>query len=414
MIWGPIPNPLSSRGPTIRPEILRKSPTPCQNESVGTYRFTVDLADDLADRLKAHSSDTGVSISEIGRRAIARVVAEPSPYRFGADGDRACLVKDVAAAKGLFVDGVSGDEAVRRLRRFEQWSADVAAPRFDVTQTSGASVIPPGYRVMGDLQWTAERPLVAAASAGGTITDATPFKVPVLEGLTDAGAAGFDVIDTARAEGAQPTEGTAAPKQRTVTPVVRTGRLDVTRELVDAAVPAGDAIALAAAVEDYRREAEALAYANLNAAQSGTITAGFVPNGAQARTSTSTALPADLRLALAEYATRRLGRARNVVVGGTTAPTQLVGALNDATGDDDAVARIQGARVNWATNAFGGAAGDADVLILGTDDFYVWESPLLRFSYGEKQGPAVVEIGTWGYVAAEVIRPRGLSSIRHT
>jgi hypothetical protein len=379
-----------------------------------TVRYSFDLADDTAAQLRDHSSDSGVPISEIGRRAIARVVAEPAPYRFGADGgDGPCLVKDLAVAKGgLFLPDTERDEADERLRRFEAWSADLhdRVVRFDMTTANTAAVVPTGYLVATDLVFAGDRPLWAAANRG-TIADATNFRVPrVNEGS-------FDVIDQARTEDVAPAVGTITPTDRLVAPATRVGRAVITRELVDAATPQGDAIALAVAAEDYRRQVEADAYAELNGAtfgQGGTITAGFVPTGAQARTSAGAAIRTDLTVALAEYAQRRLAKARNVIVGGTTAHVQLAPLLDDATGDDTCVARVQGARINWATTAFGGAAGDADALILSAGDFYVWESPTLRLRFDERSGPALVEVITWAYAAAALLRPRGLSSIRHT
>ena len=40
----------------------------------------------------------------------------------------------------------------------------------------------------------------------------------------------------------------------------------------------------------------------------------------------------------------------------------------------------------------GTAAGDGDVFILGRNDLWCWESPLLEFSYAERQGPALVDL----------------------
>ena len=65
----------------------------------------------------------------------------------------------------------------------------------------------------------------------------------------------------------------------------------------------------------------------------------------------------------------------------------------------------------WIT---GGAAGDGDVFILGTGDLWAWSSPLLDFRFAEKRGPATVDLAIWGYFATKMIKPIGLSSIRHT
>jgi hypothetical protein len=62
----------------------------------------------------------------------------------------------------------------------------------------------------------------------------------------------------------------------------------------------------------------------------------------------------------------------------------------------------------------GTAAGDGDVFILGDGDVWAWASPLLEFTYFERQGPAVVDLALFGYFATKVVKPSGVASIRHT
>ena len=65
----------------------------------------------------------------------------------------------------------------------------------------------------------------------------------------------------------------------------------------------------------------------------------------------------------------------------------------------------------WIT---GVAAGDGDVFVLGSGDLWAWSSPLLDFSYFERVGPALVDLAIYGYYATKMVKPVGLSSIRHT
>lgn len=50
----------------------------------------------------------------------------------------------------------------------------------------------------------------------------------------------------------------------------------------------------------------------------------------------------------------------------------------------------------------GTAAGDGDVFALGTGDLWVWSSPLLEFTYTERQCPGLVDLALFGYFAAKV------------
>lgn len=62
----------------------------------------------------------------------------------------------------------------------------------------------------------------------------------------------------------------------------------------------------------------------------------------------------------------------------------------------------------------GTGSTDGDVFILGRNDLWCWESPLLEFHYAERSGPALVDLALFGYAAVRLIRPQGLVAIRHT
>jgi HK97 family phage major capsid protein len=263
------------------------------------------------------------------------VTYEPPDYRFtGLSGPS--FVRDLS----LLRDSGSKEaaEAKERLRRFERWSADVAfAP---VTTTSASEILPPGYRQAVTIEMTADRPL-AAACENQEIQNAAPFTVPR--------ATGDDTVDAARAEGDQPADGDPTFDSEAVTPVGLSGQIVLTRELVDSASPGGDLIALQIMREDWYRQVEIRVYDALNTAASGTITAGFVPSGAQARVSSTPAtnLYSDLRKALAFYSNARRRKARNVIAG-ADALDHLAGLITFENGDDTALWRVLGARVNGA------------------------------------------------------------------
>lgn len=363
------------------------------------------------------------------RAARYTVTREESVYRFNGLGHS--LVRDA-----WYSCRERDSDATERLRKYRLQTEDMAkvvnsdlSQRFTPQSTSTASqVVPPGYRP--DLyvpQLQQGRPLVSAASQG-TIGNATPFVVPVFGSATGATA---DHV-----EGTNPSDGSLTFTTKTVTPGAVSGRLVLTREIVDSSNPAIDAIAVAAMNESYARQTETKVYTLLNGVNggAGTITAGFVPSGAQAATfvgSTGTppALIAGIRSRLAAYPFNRFA-SPEIALMGQNATTILatsvdttgrpifpsIGAQN-TSGIGNAV--TQGWNVDgmafvpgWAIT--GTAAGDTQIFTLNRADLWVWESPLLTFRFEEKQGPANIELNVFGYFATHLLRPVGLSGIRIT
>jgi hypothetical protein len=99
---------------------------------------------------------------------------------------------------------------------------------------------------------------------------------------------------------------------------------------------------------------------------------------------------------------------------GAAALDHLAGLITFENGDDTALWRVLGARVNGAVNDFGTGATDMRVAILGRGDVVNFESPLTQFRFDEQAGPALVTAAVWGYHAVVVARPRGVASIRFT
>jgi hypothetical protein len=179
-------------------------------------------------------------------------------------------------------------------------------------------------------------------------------------------------------------------------------------------------------------------YTLLNGASGagGTITAGFVPSGAQAATVNvgaadvnSNLLISALRNALALYPFRRFGAPTRALMG-SRATTLLagaedttnrpllpsVGAMNTA-GLGNAVTQgwfIDGLSHVPAWAMTGVAAGDTQVFTLNRGDAWAWESPVLSFRFEEKSGPQIIELALFGYFATHVLRPVGLSGMRIT
>lgn len=373
---------------------------------------------------------TSAAVDQQFAAARLKVVSEPPVYRFegGARGDS--LVRDFWRAQTE-----RDHDAIDRLRKFQEQQRDMVnllqrmppaaraafganpngMPTFDVDRTSGAPVIPPGYRpdlFVNELR--RGRPIVAQAS-NGTITDATPFTVPRFVSSTTATA---DHV-----EGTNPSEGSMTLESVTVTPGAVSGRFDLTREIVDASNPAIDAIALATMRESYNRQTEQKAYAELNV----DANVGVFQNVTQAQLGASDGVVLGfLRDLLAQYPFTRFAAPTGAVMGqavtrnlanakDTTGRPLLpsVGAQN-AAGLGNAV--DQGWYVDglpfvpaWAITS---NLADEAAVIINRSDFWVWESPLLTFRFEEKQGPAVIELALFAYFATKVLRPAGIFSLR--
>lgn len=318
-------------------------------------------------------------------------------------------------------------DSLADLARYEYRLAAVGAGAQFATITTGnaSQVIPPGYRP--DLfvpQLSQGRPLTNALSMG-TISNANPFILPVYGSA--AGATADHV------EGVNPADGVLTVGSRTVTPSAISGRMVLTREIVDSSNPAIDQIALAAMRESYAQQTEAKVYAALTGADGvgGVITDGFVPSGAQAlQAANAAAIPGAIRTQLAGYPFARFNSPTQALMGqnatkvlATAVGTDgrplfpSVGATNSAGVGN---AATQGWNIDgltftpaWAMTAALGAV-DTHILILNRQDAWAWESPLLTFRYDEKSGPALIELALFGYFACHVLRPVGLSGIRQT
>lgn len=387
----------------------------------------------LLERFNAPQRDPNDPAPAAGRPQAQ--VREAPVYTFMGHGPS--LVRDSWNAR---VEGST--DARERLLKFGRQQQDMVqlanqhpelAAQFDVKRADVPNIIPPGYRP--DLyitQMLQGRPLVDSVSKG-QLSDATPFVLPSFGSATNAAS---DHV-----EGTNPTTGAVTINAVTVTPGATSGLFQLTREIVDSANPAIDAIAMQAMREAYSQQTEAKMYAQLNGAtgQGGTVTAGFVPSGAQVSNTASGAATEDasfggaallrgVRNALALYAFRRFAAPNRMHLSqeGTSAFAAAVGSdgrpLLPSVGATNTVgvgnAQTQGwfvdglvAQPTWSMS--GNAAGDADVLIFNSQDVWAWESPLLTFRFEERNGPALIELALFGYFACRLIRPVGLAAIRH-
>lgn len=397
-----------------------------------TKELSQSLGESFAAGMKAALEDISAPQNggpESVRPARFTVTREAPVYTF--DGRGSCLVRDA-----WYAQREHDAEAQERIRRFHLQSAEVqklaasyvsqqAAQRAaqaqlpgggaqfaTVTTGTASQVIPPGYRP--DLfvpQLAQGRPLYNMLSRG-TIENATPFVVPTFGSL--AGGTGD------HAEGLPPTEGTLALGTKTVTPGAISGKLPLTREIVDSSNPAIDQIALAAMREDYAQQTEKKVYAALNGAavvgNTASISNALLLDGASGDDITIS----PSRDLLARYPFVRFAAPNGAAIGqkvtrdfanakdSTGRPLlPSVGAQNTA-GIGNAVS------LGWFVDGLAfvpawsitEAIGDDIGLIMNSMDAWAWESPVLAFRFEEKQGPEIIELALFGYFATHVLRDR--------
>lgn len=372
-----------------------------------TQRFDFYAEDELASDVREAASDSGVPVARFLRDA-ARAYVGPSPSPYFRPGTQFSLVQDVWRAANTA--GAERDDARHRLDQFsrhQRGQRETLSKTFTAGSTGNlGQIIPPGYR---DSPFAAanitDRPLFEA-STQGVLTNATPFTLPgtIADTVTDAATG----TSATRAEGSNRADGTLTIGSSTVQPVSIDGLYKVTREVFDSANPALDLVAFTVMAESYRRKTEAAVFAELNSVQAGTITSGQVPSGAQARTSTGTALPQDLAKAILNYVDFAKRQATAVVASSRSTVSDALEAVD--------LTRLAFRNVSVDLSAWitGTAAGDGDVFVIGPDSLASWSSPLLELTYAERSGPAGIDLALFGYFACKVIRPVGISSIRHT
>jgi HK97 family phage prohead protease len=367
----------------------------------GTPAMTVETVEAPAPAAPAASPAAAPPLTA-GHVEPARVSHEPPVYTF--DGNGPSFVRDMYAAR---FDG--NPEAIARVQRFnQQWAAQdpgqmrrflTAAVETRVTEPE---FIPPGYRA--DLLKEAidkGRPLFSRMNPV-TLTDATPFKLPV-EG--DFVGVGVHTEGTAHV-----AEGDLTVSDATVTPVAISGAYRLSRELVEATNPAIDQIALRAMMRNYRDVSEARIVAALEASDS-TATAS-INTVAEVRQqidlywNTNYESPTAIAAAPSFVSTLLLevdttGRPMLPSVGPSNAVGTGKAGETGFTVDGVEIFKVWGVA---ATMAY----------LFNTTDVFVGESAIRTFRFEEVEGPGVIKLALWSYVAAAVTRPGSVVKITTT
>lgn len=422
--------------PAPAPAAAPQQPVTYSTREADFATFTAGLTAGIGESVRAAVEAAFANLPAPQRQVIpagqGAVVTREAPV-YLMNGHGPSLVRDSWKARTEH-----DHEAGGRLRKFAEQTRDQAIeamrPEFAITTGTASQVIPPGYRP--DLyvtQLLKGRPLTSGLSRG-TISDATPFNIPSFVSMSGATAA--------HVENVAPTPGSLTLGTVTVAPGAVSGVFELSREIVDSANPAVDAIAMNAMHESYAQQTEASVYSQLNGSTGvgGTVTAGFVPSGAQVASPNAqgtgaglalggVALVSAIRAALALYPFRRFAAPDQMFL--SQEGTSALAAATDTTGHpllpsvgaQNVVGVGNAVNNGWyvdgltavpAWSMSGNATTDADVIIFNSADVWAWESPLLMFRFEERGGPARIDLALFGYFATRILRPVGFAGVRLT
>jgi hypothetical protein len=355
-----------------------------------------------------HISDVlaALGVSTPGRGPSIHVQREPSPYvEAGRVTERFGFFADI------YAHGTRGDSAAgARAAQFQsQLRNYIAAAAND--STSGADIIPPAWGGAWYVDQIAQSRPAVSAFASANITDNRPIPVPRFKDTTPSSLVGDHV------EGQPDAAGVVNFDQVTVTPKPKSGRAEVSRELLDASPGLADRVVSDALRESYSQSTEST--------MAGVLEAGATAGPAGG--ATAVAAEQAIRAALGLLPGTRFAPGR-VILPSSHVWAALVGAdgadgrplfpylLNGPTNAAGTTAAA------YATGSIAGVetrpawALDPGGIIIGAGpaDAMSFESSMLEFRFQEKSGPELVEFNVWGYFAAVVLQARGVILITST
>jgi hypothetical protein len=401
----PPPAPAPEPAPTPPPEA--RAPVAISAELVAQVAAALTAAGPIA-------SPPAVPVAVVRAEALDYLRAG-APFSFVRDGfavresadpdarDRLARFSRMVEAGALTAGRPLGNAEV---------SAALLEAANEPTRAGQPSLIPPGYRA--DLyvdQVAFPRPLVDAV-AQAPISDATPFSVPRF-------TSGTNMTQDVAAEGVNPAAGVIATTLVTVTPKAVSGIYDASRELVDSSGGgvAVDMIALGAMRESWAQQTETRLATELLGAGNGTdVPAGAAPTAATLLTGISreiialanrrkaapTRVLADA-LAYSVLATDNASDGRPLLPWSAYTTSNVAGRTEAILG-----ANIMGVgtELAWALTLA--------IVVLERGSVYNFESPALTFTFPEVIGPAQIRFAIFGYQAARVLRPAGVTRYTYT
>ena len=300
-------------------------------------------------------------------------------------------------------------DANERLRRHQVYN------RAAGTTTTGTGVIPPTW-LFEEFAIIAHgaRPWADTLRRVG-ITDANPVRIGV---QVAPGAA----VTAQASENTIPNDGSFNVNMLTANPATYTGKVDVSRQLVDGSNPAVDGIVYADCMGSYNEQIETAVVAALNGATGfaavitypGTAPAyanlmdAFIDAAASVRKHRKAAPKV---VFCSEGAWAYMGKekdtqGRPLITTGYHGPVNAYG-LGEAVTYGQIAGEVVGLSVvaSWA-------ATDNLLYVAKADDLLLLESSTFNFRYEEVLGPESIRLGVWGYAAPVVARyPAALAQI---
>ena len=326
-----------------------------------------------------------------------RVGAEPEIYRRDAGGDEPRFFRDLLHAQ---MD--HDPDANERLRRHQIFN------RAAGTTTTGTGVIPPTW-LFEEFAIIAHgaRPWADTLRRVG-ITDANPVNIGI---QMSPGA----VVAAQASENTAPTDGSFTANLLTTSPKTYTGKVDVSRQLVDGSNPAVDGIIYADAMGAYNEQIESAVVTAFESAASYAATIIF-PGTAPVYANLPDAIidagasvrkhrKAPPRVVLcsegawAFISKEKDQQGRPLVTTGYHGPVNAYG-LGESVTYGHVAGEVVGLSVvpSWAQ------ATDNHLFVAKVDDCLLLESSTFNFRYEEVLGPESIRLGVWGYAAPVVGR----------
>lgn len=329
--------------------------------------------------------------------AAAHVTGEAATYSF--DGTGPSLIRDAWSAR-MHGDG----EAGQRVARFNaELAANNPASTLALAAVAVSDPVPDGFfksptarTNLVNLALDRARPL-ASRLATVNITDATPFVVPQ---TGEFSAVGDHVEGTPHV-----AEGALTLDDAIVRPRAVSGAWRVSRELVESTNPALDRIAVAAMVRDYRRHSEAKIVAGLVAAKPTADATGITTS-------------MDVRAEIVDFSAED-DEVADFLVAGRTFYATLAGevdadgrAMLPTAGPVNALGTLKagstGATIDGVEVARASSLAAADAWLIRADDVLFAESAVKTFRFEEPEGPGIIKLALWAYVASAVLNTGGV------
>ena len=320
---------------------------------------------------------------------VVHVRADELVYRRDGGPERnTSFFRDLVAARE------GNRDAAERLERH------MVQMRATGTTTTGAGAVPPVWLPEEFATIARGARPIADSLRRVPITSASPVTV----GVMTSGA----LVGTQAAEGDPPTDGSFTAVPLVTTPKTKTGKVDVSRQMVDGSNPAVDAILYGDLMGAYFEQVE-LEVISAISIQTGiaatvpvdtateTIVDG-ISHGATAVRSLRKRQPSHVYMTHVGYGalTREKDLSgRPLITTGRYGPQNAQGLADPTQYQDGVAGDVLGLLIipSWAGT-------DANMYVVRADDLLLLESATLTFRYEEVVGPEEVRLGVWGYVAA--------------